>query len=228
MSNETVDGAVLTVSETRALEKKIEAQGTSLYELMQRAGRSVSDHVRSCFGADNTVVIFCGTGNNGGDGWVVAGDLANNGYSVLLVTPRAAEQLSVEPARSAAIATMAQKPEKLTLRVDPQEDLLASLLQGAQVVIDALLGVGFEGDRVKEPYRTWIEQINCQKAGRAGLHVIAVDVPSGLSADTGNAATPCIAADTTITMLAYKPGLLLDSAQQYCGTVHLARIASVS
>lgn len=216
--------AVLSVAEVVQLEKRIEAEGTGLFELMQRAGASVSGYILHNLEAAHKTVIFSGSGNNGGDGWVIAGDLARRGYHVVLVTARSAAELSVEPARSAALETTAQGYATLTIAVDPTEEELAAFLDEATIAVDALLGIGFGGESVREPYRHWIDAINREREQRPALHVVSVDIPSGLLADTGKAARPCVAADTTITMLAPKPALVLPSSKQYCGTVFVARL----
>ncbi|MCL1847605.1 MAG: NAD(P)H-hydrate epimerase [Coriobacteriia bacterium] len=215
---------VLSVDQIRELERQIVEQGTSLFELMQRAGHSVCDHVFTISAGAMPVVVFCGSGNNGGDGWVIAGELAKKGYSVVLVTARVAEALSAEPARTAALEVVARRLPGLTVCLNPSQGELARLLESAALVVDAILGIGSDGGSIKEPYAGWIEAINVAKAARENLYVVAVDVPSGLNAQTGAAACPTVVADATITMLAFKPGLLVESAKHYCGDVRLARL----
>ena len=215
---------ILTVAEVKALEKQIEEEGTSLFDLMERAGGCVSEYVMKRFENTSSVVIFCGSGNNGGDGWVIASDLVSAGFPVTLVSSLKAEQLSVEPARSAALKTTAQKHPLLSIMVAPTQEQLSPLLQNAHVVIDACLGIGFSGKTLREPYCSWVSALNEARQAERAPHVVAVDVPSGLDADTGRAANPCVIADATITMLAYKPGLMLDASKQYCGELSLARI----
>ena len=216
--------SVLSVAEVIALEKHLVAQGFSLFGLMKKAGGSVSGYVIDRFTPASPVVIFCGSGNNGGDGWVIASDLALAGYPVTLITSRSAQELTAEPALSAALKTTSANHALLHVVVNPTKEQLTALIHNAEVIIDALLGIGFKGSAIKEPYGSWIETINSAKKRQTCLRVVAVDIPSGLSADTGEAAQPCIAADTTITMLAYKPGLLLASSKKYCGLLYLARI----
>jgi hydroxyethylthiazole kinase-like uncharacterized protein yjeF len=216
---------VLNVDEVVALEKLIASRGTSLFELMQRAGHSVSRFIIDCVDREQSVAIFCGSGNNGGDGWVIADDLCAHGYSVTLVTAQIAAFIKTEPAKSAAQKTLSFDHRNLHVIIDPSQDQLDSLLSSTTVVVDAILGTGFSGDAVRNPYSTWISAINSKNASH-DLMVVAVDVPSGLSAQTGHAADTTLTADVTITMLAYKPGLLLDSAKKYCGKLYLAKIAN--
>ncbi len=255
----------LDVAEVVELERAIAAAGTPLDELMRRAGAAVADEVRAWAPNATPVVILCGSGNNGGDGWVCARELARNGWPVTLVTPKAHEQLKAEPARSEAFATCeaaAQEKLPLTVMVAPDSTRVAEAMDGAGAVVDAILGTGFSGESVREPYATWINlanrrrfsgtasQIASPKNARnrdpkpptaqhqpAGRHVfkagrkakgaplaIAVDVPSGLSAQTGTAALPRFYADETVTMLAFKPGLLAKTAEPITGFVELAEL----
>jgi len=226
---------VLDVKDIIALEKRIEAQGTSLLELMEQAGLSVAQFIRERVDAPTTITIFCGTGNNGGDGWVVADLLCTWGYDVSLVTMLSADNLSVEPARSAALEVAAKKHAglhaKLSIHVDPCEEQLIAMIQASALIVDAVLGTGFSvtsGSELKEPYRMWFEMINSSRAARHDLIVVAVDVPSGLDAQSGAAADHTVAADTTITMLAYKPGLILEHNNKYTGDIILAQIAPIN
>ena len=219
------------MAEVVALEKRLEAEGTSLYELMSRAGLSVALWIRDMTQRVRTILILCGSGNNGGDGWVIAGFLASWGYSVSLVTARAADALAAEPARTMALEVQAKEHAGLTVYLNPDEEQLAALIEQASVIVDALLGTGFDGSVVKSPYDSWIQAVNAAGAGtpkenESSPLVVAVDVPSGLSAETGKAAPTTVRADTTITMLAYKPGLLMGSSKQYCGSLQLADLAS--
>ncbi|MCL2529027.1 MAG: NAD(P)H-hydrate epimerase [Coriobacteriia bacterium] len=219
-------GPVLSVTEVIALEKQIEAEGTSLYELMNRAGLSVAEWVCKTLDPPELVLILCGSGNNGGDGWVIADYLCSWGYSISLVTAKAADDLRAEPARRTALEVQAKGHAGLSVNLNPDEEQLTELIEQAAVVVDALLGTGFDGSVVKEPYASWIQAVNAARASSGSLQAVAVDVPSGLSADTGRAAPTTIQADTTITMLAYKPGLLETNSEQYCGNIILARIGT--
>ena len=218
---------VLSVKEVTALEKRIEAQGTSLYELMHRAGLSVAQWIRKTLEPTGPVVILCGSGNNGGDGWVIADFLASWNYMVSLVTAHPADVLKAEPARTTALEVLAKEHAQLSFYLDPQEEQLANLIGQASVVVDSLLGTGFDGSLVKDPYNSWIVAVNEAKASKVGPLVVAVDVPSGLSAENGKAAPSTVQADTTITMLSYKPGLLKESSRRFCGDIQLASIASL-
>lgn len=209
------------------------------------------------------IAILCGSGNNGGDGWVAARELASMGCAVDLVTKRPAGYISAEPAHEQALITESIASEAtnaahaglrqtatahqaaashqaspqtttaaqhagtgaIAIHVSPSDDELASLLAAADVIVDAILGTGFSGDTVFAPYDAWIRLANKQRS--RGARIVAADVPSGLSAQTGKAAEPCLKAHETVTMIASKPGLETPYAFAFCGTVHVAPLAYI-
>lgn len=225
---------VLDVADVAKLEQAIAADGTSLAELMERAGNAIADEVQAQLSCPAPVVVLCGSGNNGGDGWVCARALAQAGWPVTLVAPRAAEALTAEPAHSAALKALAAAQTNqlpLTVLVAPNAEQLKLELNEAHCIVDAILGTGFSGTEVREPYATWIGLANQRResassrkpAEDAGaVCLVAADVPSGMSAQTGLAAQPCIHADATVTMIVYKPGLVKPEAARYTGTLKLA------
>lgn len=251
--------AALDVSQVAALERALAGGGIPLSDLMARAGAAVAVAVRQQVPDPAPIVVLAGAGNNGGDGWVVARLLAEAGYAVTLVAPDLAERLRTEPARTTAIDTfVATARQDLPLRVivRPEIDQLDGAMEDAAAIVDAMLGTGFSGDEVREPFARWIECANqrrfegARKPGH-GRHrrrtrarkshdldkrrsmperakdapfAISIDVPSGLSAQTGKAAQPCFAADLTVTMLAFKPGLIEPMAQRFTGTIRLAKL----
>lgn len=215
----------LNVSDVVELERRIAEAGTPLSELMRNAGDAVARAVRDRAPAGGRAVVLAGSGNNGGDGWVTAELLANDGYQATLVTPKAAEEISAEPAHSAALGAMQAAPD-LHVLVAPEASPLADALFQADVVVDAVLGTGFSGDTVREPLASWIEAANT--ARRGGTYVVAADVPSGISAQTGSAASPHIEADETITMMVGKPGLYRGAGRDAAGKVHVAVICDLS
>lgn len=209
------------------------------------------------------IAILCGSGNNGGDGWVAARELTSMGCAVDLVTKRPTSDISAEPAHEQALITEAVASETanaahessrqtatahqaaaspqaspqtataahhagtgaIAIHVSPSDDELASLLAAADVIVDAILGTGFSGDTVLAPYDAWIRLANEQRS--RGARIVAADVPSGLSAQTGKAAEPCLKAHETVTMITSKPGLETPYAFAFCGTVRVAPLAYI-
>ena len=216
---------VCDVARVVELEQTIAANGTSLAELMDRAGTALAHRVMDGR-KSGRAAILCGNGNNGGDGWVAARELVDNGWEVALVCAREAEALKAQPARDAALAVLPGLVQAgAHIMVCPDEANLADVLAQADVIVDALLGTGFSGATVKAPFDRWIELSNARHA--VGARVVAADVPSGLNAQTGTASVPCVEADETVTMIVPKPGLLHDGSVRYCGSVHVAPLAYI-
>ena len=193
---------VMDVAEVVALEQRIAQEGTSLYTLMTRAGKAVAEAVCQHAPVGSYVVVLAGSGNNGGDGWVAAEDLAEQGYNVVLVTKAPAAEIKAEPAKTAALK--AEEAGSFRVEVDPGRGAIEEELKRADVVVDAILGTGFSYSEVREPYESWIALANevcgrkpeCSGKGAGeGAWLIAVDCPSGLNAQMGTAAQACIRAD---------------------------------
>lgn len=215
---------VLDVADVVALEQRIARDGTSLLELMTRAGTVLARAVEAHTVPGAAVVILAGSGNNGGDGWVAARVLAAAGRNVTLVSKSAPEELVAEPARTAALESASTG--SFDLAIAPSDAELTRLLDNADVIVDAILGTGFAHDRVREPYATWIRQAN-EAHRKHGVRIVAADCPSGLNAQTGATASECIAADETVTMIVPKTGLLESQARPYVGTLLLAPLISI-
>ena len=243
---------VFDVAEIIEFERRLAARGVSLGGLMRRAGAAVADAALAVFqreredaldlkGACGTcsisrcairkacgqgfpgklprVLVLAGAGNNGGDGWTAADMLLAAGCEVLLATPCEPEDLRAEPARSEALRAVGRVPYV----VSPSQGELRQAMRDADVIVDAMLGIGFSGDKMREPLASWARLAN--EARRLdGAFVVSADVPSGLSAQTGEPADPCVEADVTVTMIACKRGLLAPSAAGYVGELVNASI----
>lgn len=205
---------VLNVDDVRSVEQLLTKVGVSLLELMRRAGAAVAQETLRT-GA-TSAVVFVGFGNNGGDGWVAAERLQTSGCAVRVVTPIEPSQIKSDLAR---VVAMNAERANVPIVVAPARDQIEEMLAGADAVADCMLGTGFRGDP-KAPFDIWIDCIN-----RAGLPVVAADVPSGLSAQTGHASASTVVADVTVTMLSLKPGLLSDDGRDVCGTIVVAPLA---
>jgi len=186
----------------------VESLGIGLAELMERAGQAVAAEVlaRSVAGS---IVVFCGAGNNGGDGWVASRLLHEAGREVVVVT-------ASEPGRVGGIAgdaTLAAVESGVRWVVAPGE-FPDGILDGCSVVIDSIFGIGFRVGPIASPYDAWIAAINSHDA-----LVISVDIPSGVDADTGQAATPAVKADVTVAVIAPKVGSMLYPGAELSGEV---------
>ncbi len=206
---------VLNIEDIRAVERHLSDAGVSVSELMHRAGGAAAQEVMH-LGDVSRVVVLAGFGNNGGDGWVAAEDLKASGVDVRVVTPCEPENLHGDLAPMVARAAIESGVKYL---VGPSRDELDQLLGAADVVLDAMLGTGFH-DAPVAPLSIWIDALNS-----SGARVVSIDVPSGLSAQTGRAPGAVVVADVTITMLALKPGLLSDDGRDVCGSIVVAPLA---
>jgi len=171
---------------------------------MQRAGVAAAGEISRRFGdrLRDGAVVFTGPGNNGGDGWVVAGLLARSGITVTVVEAVEAKSPDAIAEKSAAADVVRIVGGSASLKTE-----------GAQLVIDALLGTGAEGEP-RGQIADAISRINRLHSG--GARVAALDVPSGLDATTGNHSV-CVTADVTFSFGGMKRGSLL--ARDCCGDI---------
>jgi len=168
------------------------------------------------------VAIICGGGNNGGDGYAIARHLHNRAADVHIYATKPTDQLSGDAAVNASIC------EKMALPVTAvQEDdaikRAATDWAKADVIVDALLGTGFRGD-VREPMAALIQKLNGAAAHEDGPVVVAVDTPSGLDCQTGEASASTVRADVTVTFVARKSGFDVPDAHAYLGQVEVVNI----
>ena len=186
----------------------IEEDGVPSLILMERAGQGVFRHLCDWFSpiAGRSVAIVVGKGNNGGDGMVVARYLHEAGAQVHL-------WLAVEPNEFKGDAAVQWRMIRAlgipALPVPPNPD--PALFRDESVLVDALFGTGLQGE-VREPYRTLIEAMN-----RSGRPIVAVDIPSGLDADTGREWGIAIRATYTVTMALPKLGFFLNAGPRCVG-----------
>ncbi|MEM6289586.1 MAG: NAD(P)H-hydrate epimerase, partial [Bacteroidota bacterium] len=180
--------------------------------LMETAGRACADHAEALAGdRPRRAVALAGRGNNGGDGLVVARVLHARGWDVTVVTTATADRATDD---TAANLTLLHRLGDDRLRLGD----LSTAPTEASVVVDALLGIGVAGD-LREPIAGLAAWANRQAAP-----VLAVDVPSGLDADTGRAAEATVRADRTVAMGALKAGLLVGDGPNVAGDVVTAEI----
>ncbi len=183
--------------------------------LMENAGRGVAEKLCQ-FGAPGSVVVCCGPGNNGGDGFVIARHLDLRRVTVKVL-------VWGDPARGTGDASVnyriLQHSGVPIVKMTGSADAAAQLA-GAAWLVDALLGTGAKGEP-RSPLDAVIDAINA-----SGLPVMAVDLPSGLDCDTGQSARHTIRAAHTCTFVAQKPGFLVAGAEQFTGQVHVVDIGA--
>lgn len=184
-----------------------QAMQLEMYQLMERAGHAVFSTLLEQYPDATSVLVCCGSGNNGGDGYVVARLAKEHGLNVQLWHLGDASQLTGDAA-TARDAWLAAGGEIGVPHADVPEQV--------EVIIDALLGTGLKGS-VRSDCAVLIKAIN-----RATSPVIAVDVPSGLYADTGASSGEAVEADITVTFIGVKQGLCTGLAARYCGQIQFA------
>ena len=184
--------------------------------LMETAGRAVAEALRRRWGPEHEVVAVCGTGNNGADGMVVARVLAGWGYRARVVSVGASEKRSPDAAHQAELLSRLGFD---LVEVGGERDVhrLEAALRPGCVLVDALFGVGL--DRPVDGWRTAV----VDRLVRASRPVVAVDLPSGVDADTGGAG-PAVPATVTVTFQHAKRGLLLHPGRGLAGELEVADI----
>lgn len=182
--------------------------------LMESAGRAAARALaqRWTVGPGTRVTVACGPGNNGGDGFVVGRVLYACGASVTVVVAGDPERFSVESGvHYRALRRLADDdPARLTV-VSATETPASTGFDRADLVVDALLGIG----QTSAPRGAVADLVGRMNAG--GRPIVAVDVPTGLDADTGVAFDPCVRAELTVTMGAAKIGMFLADGPSACG-----------
>lgn len=205
--------SALTSLETMILDRNSEYLGVSTLQLMENAGRSVADEITARFGAGSSVVIYGGTGRNGGDGMVVARHLAGRGFNVVF---KFVGNEAVISDSTALHNWLALKAMVSTIRIEEHPDSSGLSESDSDIVVDALLGTGVKG-KLRQPILRAVEVIN----GSRGFK-IAVDVPTGIDSDTGEVLGEAVRANLTVTLHATKRGF--SRAKEFCGEVKVAPI----
>lgn len=213
MSTESREMDTITSREMRVLELNAEYFGVSLLQLMENAGHSVALEIASRFKQDKSVAIFCGLGGNGGDGFVAARHLSAMGFKVTVVLAGKAKDISHKAALENWNALQSLKE---TIQICEVHDSMLIPEVKAEIVVDALLGTGTKG-KLKSPIFQLVEKINSLDAFR-----VAVDVPTGIDADTGEVLGTAVKAHLTMTFHKSKKGL--ENSKGYVGEIAVKSI----
>jgi NAD(P)H-hydrate epimerase len=195
--------------------------------LMENAGRSVAEHVMGCIESSSSTkaaqtALICGTGNNGGDGFVIARHLNNAGYPVKVIICGQAEKIKGDAMANYKIAkatgisiTQINVKDHQGQEVDEK---VGDFIRDSEIIVDAVFGTGLQG-QVRDYYLPVIEAVN-----RSGADVVAVDIPSGLDCDTGQPLGKAVKAHSTVTFAGLKKGFTQLQAAQYTGDIYVASI----
>jgi hydroxyethylthiazole kinase-like uncharacterized protein yjeF len=192
----------------RAAVRRIDAEANTVYGipgivLMENAAAGAAEVAMGMLNKGTRVAVLCGPGNNGGDGWAIARHLHNRGCDVRIIartSPRSGSDASIN-------ATIAQRMG-LAIHDTPER------LDAVDLIIDALLGTGLD----RAVTGTLLEDIH--NINTAGPSVLAVDVPSGMDADTGQPLGGAVRAAATATFAGWKKGFLELEALRWTGDIH--------
>ncbi|MFH2137034.1 MAG: NAD(P)H-hydrate epimerase [Candidatus Omnitrophota bacterium] len=209
----------VTASQMQELDRRAQQDyGIPGLILMENAGLRASETAVFLLKkkSNKKVVIFCGPGNNGGDGFVVARHILNKGLKVKIFILGDEKKIKGDALINFIIL------KKMRADIIRHQNILKEVnpaLKGAGIVIDAIFGIGLNKE-VKGVFREVINFINT-----AGKTVLALDTPSGLCAATGNIFGVCVLAHTTVTFGAAKKGFYLKKGKQYVGKLLIADIS---
>lgn len=201
---------VFSTATVKALEEQTLAQLADQDALVKQAGVELAQQIQILWPQAQRVAIFCGSGNNGADGYCLAQELHKVGVEVRLVA------LGQDRRGTASMRRMQAGCKTLGIKFTTTEQAL----DAAEVVVDAILGNGIKGGELPAEYCRAIEAINAATAP-----VVAVDVPTGVHVDTGQLQRPCVQAQHTIAFIGYRPGHTTGIAAYYCGQINLIPLA---
>jgi NAD(P)H-hydrate epimerase len=187
----------------------IQERGIPGFELMSRAGDEVFASIKKQWPDARSIAVFCGSGNNAGDGYIIAGLALDAGLQVCVYAVADPEKLNGD----ALIAY-----QKYSVAGGTVMAFQAGQAVKADVLVDALLGTGLDRP-VAGLYAEAVQAINTHSSP-----VIAADIPSGLNADTGNVMGCAVRADCTVTFIGLKQGLFTGQAAEYCGEIRYAQL----
>ena len=200
-----------TAAQTRELDRlAIEEHGLSSNILLERAGEAAFALLHSRWPDIQRITVFCGTGNNGGDGFVLARLAHENNIEVSVYQVGGSSKLQGD-----ALAAM----QRLQGAGVTPTAFGGQRLQNVDLIVDGLLGTGMRGE-VSGEYRKAIDAIN-----DAPAPVLALDLPSGLNADTGMVCGVAVRAACTLSFIGLKQGLLTGEAVEYCGELHFSDLS---
>ena len=193
----------------------IEDYGIDSLWLMENAASAVTELAAEKLKPGAGILIFCGSGNNGGDGVAAARQLKERGFSVKCFLCGKREKMTRD---TAANEERLKACGGELLNYDPEDRETAEMIRSCDCIIDALFGVG-----LKRPLEGIYADL-AERIGNSRALVIACDLPSGLNGDTGEVMGTAVRADYTVTFSCLKPGLLGGTAQSYAGQIFTADI----
>lgn len=219
---------IVTCAEMKEIERKANDSGLSYYRMMENAGKAAAKVIRDTIREKLSIqgsnihadaVIFCGKGNNGGDGYVVARELATAGINVTVVmadgNPRTEDAI-----KNANIVLRRETP---VIDAKSYFKTIPEIVEAADFIVDGIYGTGFHGE-LSDTVRNCTHLINEKKCLDQKKIVFALDIPSGLNGDLGEPDQDTVIADYTIAFHRAKPVHELSSAAPFCGEIIVVEI----
>jgi NAD(P)H-hydrate epimerase len=201
---------------------RIEENGHSVlgmrrFLMMENAGHGVADFIAHRFNnlKNKRIVAVCGTGNNGGDGFVASRHLEGCGAKITVILLGSPSDLRSDEAKLNWGIIQKMNSIEIIFGKDLTDGVKIRIAK-AQIILDSIFGTGIKGE-IREPYSSAIDAIN-----KSNAYVLAVDVPSGFDPNTGQIHEKCVRADATITFHRLKVGL--TRGRKYTGPVFVERI----
>lgn len=211
----------VTVDQMREVDRiMVEEIGVSILMMMENASRNIAILSRRLLGGTvkgKSIVILCGKGNNGGDGLGAARHLTNFGANCQIILSTTPDELRNEPKVQFGVLKHTRAP--IYEANKSSREFLKDKINYADLIIDALLGYNLKGNP-RQPIATLI-----QIADQSHCPILAVDIPSGMSGDSGETYTPTIVAKYTLTLALPKVGLLTEKAKKYVGELYIADLS---
>ena len=193
---------LFTIAQVRELERRaIEDARIPAAALMQRAGEAAWQQLKAQWPGAIHILVLCGAGSNAGDGYVLANRALSEGLKVTVLT--LGDRLHLPPAASSARGDF--------LKAGGKEQGFEGRLPAADVIVDALLGIGID----RPMHGEWLKLV--KEVNASGMPVLSIDIPTGLNADSGAEMGTAIRADLTITYIALKTGLFTGAGPECSG-----------
>lgn len=209
---------VLNSKQVKRLDRRAEEEfGLSTLILMENAGREVARLASELVGPKRNILVVCGMGNNGGDGFVTARHLNNMGFSVTVVLVGTARKLKADPKVNFLIVKRMKIP--ILELTEEKLNLFGKLLGQSGLIIDAIFGIGLSRP-VSGIYFGVISKLN-----QSQKKILSVDIPSGLDSDSGKVMAIAVKAAVTGTLAVLKPGLIKADGPKFAGRVKVLDIS---
>lgn len=213
---------ILRVAQCYEADRLSESHGVTVSELMQNAGKKIADAIKIKFSNNKKILVICGSGNNGGDGFITAKYLKKEGFDVKVQVLSEKQSSDISQDARNEFEKTCKHPEFKREIVDFED---RGFIEWADIIIDGIFGAGLDRD-IEEPIFSLIDYVNeARESGKFGLkEVVAIDLPSGINGDSGKIMLKAIEVDYTYTFFRKKPAHLLLPGKEYCGKVQVLDI----